>query len=614
MNLFSHIKQHISILDVASEYATLKKAGLYYKGCCPFHHERTPSFTVSPHREMFYCFGCHAGGDIISFVAKIEHCSPLEAARQLVERYQIQVPQDVTWEKASHQEEAKKLYYTTCATFARWCHKMLEKNVPAREYLQSRSIDAKSSEQFTIGYCPSDIKSLLTFAQKDGILAQNFIDAHLLLEGRTGLYTPFEERIIFPIKDHLGRCVGFGGRVFKKEDQRAKYYNSHDHEFFNKGSILYGLDRAKKDIAQKEAAFLVEGYTDLITMNQYGFTNTVATLGTACTAEHLKQLSRYAQRLYIMYDGDAAGQNAIMRLVELCWQAAIDPYVIILPQADDPASFLLSGGNLTQKVAQASDIFSFVVNHLSDDFVHKSLQERIAITKKIISLINQIPDPLKRNLLLQQASDAFSLPIETLARGLTHAGSGNTITKTSFDQQNAYQHRSSNALAAGSHKQPVESDHTAPKISQLEKKLFCAILYPQGVEGLQETALFDEDEELVAQLLDSHLKKLFDTLRAHKGTQGPEVSTLFEVLNEEEKALVAQLMLTNGTMSGDEEPAKTDMRSIVQQFYKKQWKKKVHDVKLRVYEAQQQGDQQQVKFLLNDLDTLKKKMFARGIA
>ena len=383
MNLFSYIKQRISILEVVGEYATLKKAGLYWKGCCPFHHERTPSFTVSPHKEIFYCFGCHVGGDVISFIGKIEHCSPLEAARHLAERHRIELPADINWEKSSDDQEAKNAYYKTCAVFAAWCEKELQKNTPARRYIAERKITEHSIKEFSLGYCPASLKSLLSYAKDQNILAQNLKEAHIVMEGKQGLYSPFEERIIFPIRDHIGRFVGFGGRIFKEGDDRAKYYNSHDHALFNKGTTLFGLDRAKKAISQQEEAFLVEGYTDLIIMNQYGYTTTVATLGTACTQEHLNLLARYAQRLYIMYDGDAAGQNAIIRLAQLCWNAAIEPFVIFLNSQDDPATFLLSGGDLEAKKQKPRIFFRLSSAILARILLKKACRNGLLLPRKL---------------------------------------------------------------------------------------------------------------------------------------------------------------------------------------------------------------------------------------
>ncbi len=581
MNLFSYIKQRLPILDVVSEYATLKKAGLYWKGCCPFHHERTPSFSVSPHKEIFYCFGCHLGGDVISFIAKAEHCTPIEAAQHLIERYRIQVPQEITWEKSSQTQESKDLYFKTCLTFAHWCEMQLAKSTAALRYITERKITEQSIKDFSIGYCPGQIKSLLAYAQKQGIMATNLIDAHILQEGKQALYSPFEERIIFPIRDHIGRFVGFGGRVFQPGDERAKYYNSHDHTFFNKGTMLFGLDRAKKVIAESETAFIVEGYTDLIIMNQYGFTNTVATLGTACTQDHLKQLARYAQKLYILYDGDAAGQNAIIRLAELCWTAALDPYVISLSSKDDPATFLLAGGDLASKVNEARDIFSFILARMGSDFAHKSLQERLTITKKIISIILALPDPLKRDLLLAQASTAFALPVETL-------------------KQEFKAIREKTVEAGQKREQPRETEVPEDEISQLEKKLFSAILNHKG-------DIAEEDRELLRLWLPEKLTYLFESVIQARTAQGLNVSRLFELVTDDQKEFLSGIMME----SLHEQPA--SFEDLLLQFYKKQWKIAVHSVKLKIYEAQQTGDSERIKKVLTQINELKKKMLRRGI-
>ncbi len=579
MNLFSYIKQQIQILEVVQHYTTLKKTGHYYKGTCPFHHERTASFTVTPHKEIFYCFGCHAGGDMISFIAKAENCSAMEAARHLVDRYSLSLPKDVSWDKKTETFEAKKQYYKTCEVFATWCHSLIAKNDEARTYLLDREISRESIQRFNLGYCSTDVKSLLTTAQKENILAQNLIDAHILKEGKMGLYLVFDERIIFPIKDHLGNYVGFGGRVFKSHDERAKYYNSSDHAYFNKGTILFGLDHAKKSIAQKEAAFLVEGYTDLIIMNQFGYTNTVATLGTACTLDHLKHLGRYAERLYIMYDGDTAGQKAIMRLVELCWQVSVDPYVVMLPVSDDPASYLVKHHSLEEPLSQAHDIFSFVVHHLSDDFSHKSLQGKLAVTQKLLEIISTIKDPLKKDLLLQQAAKTFGVPYETLKEAL--------LPKRTPQR----------AVA------PQEPEQPKPllfRTSSLEKKLFSVILNHGG-------ALDENDQELLGLLLDEQLKKIFTAWCMAQTEEGTDITTLFEHVSEDEKAFMSHC-ISVGEQDDTVHPAH------LTQLYKKQWKKRVHEVKQQIAHAEQQGNKEQVAQLLTDLTALKNKMLKRGIA
>jgi len=574
MNLFSYIKQRVPILNVVQEHTTLKRAGLYWKGCCPFHHERTASFTVSPHKEIYYCFGCHEGGDVISFIAKVEHCSPIEAARSLVERHGIVLPEAISWDKKTESYDAKKSYYKTCAVFAAWCQTHLAKQNIVQQYLEKRHITPESISSFTVGYCPPDVRSLLTYAQKEGILAQNLIDAHIIKEGKMGLYATFDDRIIFPICDHLGHIVGFGGRIFKPGDERAKYYNSQDHAYFNKGTLLFGLDKAKKSIAKEAAVFLVEGYTDLIMMHQHGYTNTVATLGTACTSEHLKQLAHYAEKLFVIYDGDAAGQNAIIRLAELCWQVSIEPYVLVLSKEHDPASYLAQHGSLQELLGSALDIFSYVVQHAAEDFKSKSLQAKISATSKILELINSLEDPLKRDLLLQQASERFAIPLSTLKMSL------------------------------GKQKKVAQAPRPfAPKLvaSPLEKKLFSAILSHKDI-------LTPDDEILLGLLLDMPLKTIFDAWSASKSNDGTDLIALFERLDEPQKSFISQC-ITQEEPSGMLPLDPTHLTQI----YKKQWKKKVHDVKLKIEEAEKQGERQHIAQLLNDLNALKTKMLARGI-
>jgi len=582
MNLFSFIKQRVPILQVVGEYASLKKAGHYWKGCCPFHHERTASFTVSPDKEIFYCFGCHTGGDVISFVAKMERCSPIEAAHHLVERHSIQLPADIAWDKKNDQYELKKSYQQTCSIFARWCRSQLEKSPEAQAYLQKRHITPESIQAFSLGYCSSNVKSLLTFAQKEGFLAQNFIDAHIIKEGKLGLYIAFDERIIFPISDHLGTIVGFGGRIFKEGDERAKYYNSHDHAYFNKGSLLFGLDKAKKGIEKKSEAFLVEGYTDLIMMHQYGYTNAVATLGTACTPEHLKHLARYAEKIFIMYDGDAAGQQAILRLTELCWQVSLEPYVLLLPPEDDPASFLLKQGTLAALIDTAQDIFTFAVVHASDNYEHKTLQGKMAATKKILELISSLADPLTRELLLQRASEVFSLPVETLR---------DTIKAL---------HKPAYA--------PQEKQEDTPQVilvSPLEKKLFYAILTDQGT-------LTELDKELLSLLLDHPLKKIFACWASSQSSGKTDLNEVLEKLDESEKVFVTHCIASEALMTLEEEKefASDDLTALL----KKQWKKKIHAVKLKIEEAEKLGKKEEIAELLTDLNRIKTKMVQRGIS
>ena len=370
--IFSVIKSKLQIADVVGEYTSLRKFGTYLKGSCPFHSEKTASFTVSPGKEIFYCFGCQNGGDVITFIEKVENLSPLEAAQHLAERYGIELPEYQKNKEATASRSEKEQYYTLCSLIASWCHQQLNQSPAAQEYLAERGIAKGVQAQYTLGYFPSGtgaLRSLQTYMQKNNVLVQELLAAKIIAQSTKGMgfYSPFEERIIFPIRDHLGHFCGFGGRVFNPGDERPKYYNSHDHAFFSKSELTYGLDSAKKSAQKENVLFVMEGYFDVVTAAQYGYSNSVATLGTAFTAEHLKLLNRYAEKLYIMYDGDAAGKNAILKLMQLCWNAPVDIFVVTFPDGEDPASFLLKGGNFADLIKQARDLFVFFAEELTEN-------------------------------------------------------------------------------------------------------------------------------------------------------------------------------------------------------------------------------------------------------
>jgi len=589
MNLFQYIKTRLSILDVIGEYTKLKKAGTYYKGHCPFHHEKTASFTVSPHKEIFYCFGCHVSGDAISFVAKIENCTQMEAAQQLIERYNIDVPKTV--EAAPPQNTAdKERYFQLCEAVSDWCHTSLKKSPSVIRYLEQRGFSANTIDLFQIGLFPGglhNVKGLLSFMRSKSILLEDLLQAKIVVQGNKVLYSPFEDRIMFPIRDHLGRFCGFGGRIFKQADTRAKYYNSHENEFFNKGAILFGLDSAKKQIQKTEKVFLVEGYTDCIAMAQHGFKNTVATLGTSCTTDHLKILSRYAQQLYVLYDGDAAGQKAIMRLTELCWQVNVEPKVIQLPVGEDPASFLGKGGDIGKLADEALDIFSFFTSTLGKDFAKKPLNQKMQVIEKLLSIVKSIQDPLKRDIILQQASGILNIPFDSLKSGLSRLRN-REFKKVKTDlQENA-----------------SEKNYSQPALN-LEKRVLFAIL--NNVSLLHE----DNEDYLIACLptpLDSILRKL-TSLKGQIPGETPTFSQLFNLLDDGEKQCASEILLA------DDKPVDAQsFERLLTQFQKKSWRVIVQNVKAKLAHAEKENNTQEVENILNNFSKLKRKLLGKDLA
>lgn len=583
MNIFSFIKSRIPILDVVGEYTSLKKAGLYWKARCPFHHEKTASFTVSPHRDIFYCFGCHASGDVIAFIAKVENYTPHQAALFLTERFNIELPASLTKEMQTPQEAAlKDRYFTLCKAVALWAHNMLCKNPTVLRYLADRGLTEETIKRFTLGYFPGGLQAIRHFTQTmntQNILTDDLLKVHILSSGKNVLYSPFEERIIFPITDQMGRFCGFGGRIFKETDTRPKYYNSRENDFFLKGSLLFGFDAAKKSIQETGRVFLVEGYTDCLAMVEHGFTNTVATLGTACTISQLRQLSRHAQEVYVTYDGDAAGQKAMLRLTQLCWQSNMELKVVSLPAGYDPASLLLSGAEITPYLQKAQDIFVFFIASIAQDFTSKGLQEKVMSIRELLEIIKTVDDPLKQDILLQRTAKLLDIPFpalkDELSRTAHKAGSEPDLPQTIEDAETLL----------------------ADSMPKLEKKIFCGIM--------NNVQLFNKNNEnyLILYMptpLQDILKKLA-ALKEHNAVS--DFQQLFEILTHEEKQYVSKLLLADqDTMNS------ATFEQLLIQLHKKQWKVVTQIVKTKLALAQQSGNEALVQEILRDFAALKQKV------
>lgn len=580
MNLFSFIKSKLSIVDVVNEYTNLKRAGVYYKANCPFHHEKTASFTVSPGREIFYCFGCHVHGDIISFIARIENCSPLEAVRHLADRYHIEIPEELAHERGF--KAAQKEDYTgLCAKVAAWAHKQLQLNLTILNYLKSRSISQESINSFLLGFFPHGSRAIKQFVNamaEQNILVADLVEANILVEGNHGLYSPFEDRVLFPICDHLGRFSGFGGRTYKADDTRAKYYNSKESAFFSKGSLLFGFNNAKNHLRETEKVFLVEGYTDCIAMVQHGYQNTVATLGTACTLEHLRQLARYVSHVYVLYDGDMAGQQAIIRLAQLSWQCDMELFAITLPERDDPASLLAHGDSLEPYIAKAQDIFSFYIGSFSKNFSTQSLAEKLHASDRIIEILKNVTNPLKQDILIQKAAQSLGIPVTSLKR---------EVCKSIV-------HRSSEP--------PKSSGLTDSQPNKLEKKIFFALINNiQLVNGEREEYLFKYFQEPLCGILLRLKKEL---------ASNPDLdfSRFFEMLDDENQKIVAKIM-----MEQEDTISKETFDALVEQYQRRHWKLVAHEIAERLNQAKRNNDTELERELLEKFFEMKKRLLERSV-
>jgi DNA primase len=610
MSIFSLVKSKISILDVALEYVKLKQIGGYWKGSCPLHNETDASFTVSPDKQIFYCFGCHAGGDVIAFVEKIENLSPIQAVNHLVDKYNIELPEDIktdftkSWTK-------KEQFFNICNEVAILCYDNLQKNSMAKSYIEQRGFGSEEQKRFMIGYFPcsqgfnqSGSRSLNIFIKelsKKNILVQDLIETGIIFQNglskHDSIYSPFEDRIIFPIKDVLGRCCGFGGRVFRQNDERAKYYNSKESDLFLKGKLLFGLDLAKREMQTQNKAFLVEGYTDCVAMVKHGYKNTVATLGTACTVEHLKILSRYINTLFVLYDGDNAGQNAILRLTKLCWDVSLELQIIKLPSNQDPASFLNSGGSIDTLIETSCDIFTFFVGSLGQKFWGKTLLEKMELCDKIIKVVSKIDDNFKRDILLQKAAHVMQTPFESLQL---------MVRK----QKNKNEVKEKKQLDKNDEKKLVNNKYK--DILPLESKIVSIVV--SGIVNNKNLNIEDDLLPYFSEFTRSILEKVkkFDNKGDKSGEVFDKLLHCFDDVDDRDWIIKNSFDVCNYDEDGASSICEL-LEKLVFRFRKNKWRNIVQDMKQKIFEAKMTNDKDKLQQLLHSFSSLKQEMKQRGL-
>jgi DNA primase len=336
------VRSRTDIVEVVSEYVVLKRAGQNYLGLCPFHQEKTPSFTVSPSKQIFYCFGCSTGGSAFTFLMKRDHLAFNEAVEVLARRLGLEMPHS---EAESAHIQGRREHYDLNAQAADFYHKILTDNQEseaARAYLRKRELHPRAWEQFTLGFAPASGRALLDAFTRKGFGVQFLSTAGLLVNRASGMADRFRGRIIFPIYDARGRCLGFGGRALG--DEQPKYLNSPETGTFSKSRNLYGLNFALPAIREHGYALVVEGYMDCITAHQHDFSNAVASLGTAFTRDQARLLVRHTQSVVLSFDRDAAGSAASLRGAEYLQELGARVYVLDFPDAKDPDEFLREQG------------------------------------------------------------------------------------------------------------------------------------------------------------------------------------------------------------------------------------------------------------------------------
>lgn len=489
------LRQRIDIIDVVGDYVQLRRSGRSYVGLCPFHNERSPSFSVSPDRQMYYCFGCGAGGTVIRFVMDIEGLTFTETVVRLAERANVQLPvsleESMPSEATSNRHQAMKEAHELAAKYYSYILMNSRAGVQALTYLEERGISKSTMVEFRLGYAPSSERRLVEFLQKRGYAEELLVECGLGVAVGGRVMDRFRDRVIIPISDGRGEVVAFGGRALQK-DAKPKYLNSPETSLFHKSSVLFNLHMAKRYIRQDKTTVIFEGYMDVISAWQSGLKSGVASMGTALTEEHIRLLKRYSDRLTIAYDGDEAGQRATSKVLNLARDAHLQCRVVQFPDGMDPDDFARQFGAtafVRQFQVKTLTEVQFLIQAARKVANLESPAGRTEYIRQVLLLLGDRASPIERDEELQKLSQEFHVSLDALQQELRG------LAKTSKRRESA---RAANSQAE------VQSSLVSADVRAGNYILQSLLLYPTAYEQLLEQEVMElplpEQTALLARL------------------------------------------------------------------------------------------------------------------
>ena len=437
-DIIQKIKEQNDIVDIVSESVKLRRAGRNHVGLCPFHHEKSPSFSVSQDKQIYKCFGCGEAGNVITFVMKTKNFPFTEAVKYLGDKANIEIESQNT-NSAAIKDKNEKLYKLNTEA-ARLFFNNLQNNKGIIDYFFRRGLTIKTLRNFGIGYAPQGWKNLINYFKKKGYSELDLLNAGLIVKGKNGsYYDRFINRVIFPVFNYRGRVIGFGGRVL--DDSKPKYLNSPETEIFKKGTNLYGLNFAVKSDVNR-TLIIVEGYMDCISLHQYGITNVVASLGTALTIEQAKLLKRYADTIIVSYDADTAGQSAALRGIEILKKEGFDLKVLTVPEGKDPDEFIKNNGKeaFVKLIENAIPFIDYKIKMASYDLNLKKQEDVIKYIDKVCEIIVDL-DPIEKDVHIRKVSQQIGIKEEVIYDSLNDKTKKNVnklknmYTKQNFGQK-----------------------------------------------------------------------------------------------------------------------------------------------------------------------------------
>jgi DNA primase len=550
------VRERAAIQDVVADYVSLKKSGANYLGLCPFHGEKTPSFNVNPARAIFHCFGCGVGGNVFSFIMKMEGLSFPEAVKFLAKRVGVTIEeQPPTPQEKRKLDEREALYQVTelAVRFYRRILKEEPSGETGRRYLERRGVDEATAETYRLGFAPDKWDSLTRYLEKQKAPLEMAEKLGLVRKrDNGGYYDLFRNRLLFTIADPYGKPVGFGGRVL--DDTLPKYINSPESPIYHKSDILFGVDLAKQAMREQGAAIIVEGYFDHLALYQAGVRHAVATCGTALTSGHLKLLQRYAGKVYTLFDSDSAGKKATFRAMEFFLEGGLPASVVELPVGEDPDSFLRKEGHaaFAARVAKARPIFDCFIRDLVGSHDTGSVEGKVKVVEVLAPYLKKIGNPVERDLYLREIARLLGINERTLAKKI----GGATVTTAEFVPQREKTRRrpdTEDMLLALMGKYPEVAGKVAeygvanlfsPGLVPIAEAILTQMQDGKDVDWgllLDQVEVLEERSRLAALFVsDAHLEginalKMFDDLRISKEREALRpINDLIKELNREE--------------------------------------------------------------------------------
>jgi DNA primase len=559
------IKSRIDIVNLISEYVELKKSGQNFKALCPFHSEKTPSFVVSASKQIFHCFGCGTGGDVIAFVMKHDGLSFPEAVRSLAERTGVKIAHSASGHPVLSTKSLRNtllLIHKEALTFYR---NMLLRSRRAKEYLKKRGLTESIVKEFQIGFAPGEKDLLLKLLTDKGYKESEILSSGLCRETERGKRDTFRNRIIFPIINSRGEVIAFGGRTVSEDGYGPKYLNSPETVLFKKSSELFGINLARSAISRKGYVIIMEGYFDVITAHQFGFKNSVAPLGTSLTVDHIKRLKILTKKVLLVFDSDEAGIKASSRALPMLYENGLTAKVMLLPEGDDPHSFLLKKG-----YKAFEQLFRDVKGIV--DFYLGLKGERVDIIRELLFIISKVKSGIIRGELIREVAEKTAISEQFLREELKLL----TETKEMFSV----------------------NKRTSPTISPEMFLLGLYLNYPAYSSLIKENISPSD-------LADADVRGIFEKI--YTIPDGIDFTSHFSE-NETSRITEATIQLDI-----DEEEVEQNVIDCIRHIKTRSYRKKLKDIETEIRIAEKRGETTLVMQLQEKLNTLIREGRDKGV-